>query len=66
MTEIIIEPDVVLAMLGGKWPDSGKSKCWPSGFSWEEVGEFRVEDGLLVPYSGGLPAPGPDFRLTMV
>ena len=75
MTEPIIEPRLdavviqrgaVLAMLGGEWPDSGESKHWPSGFCWDRVDHFEVEDGLLVPFSGGEPAPGPDFKLRMI
>lgn len=62
----VIPREVVLALLGGVWPDSGESKCWSSGFVWDAVDHFRVESGLLVPYAGGLPAPGPDLKLCVV
>jgi len=62
----VIPRSTVLAMLGGRWPDSGESSEWPSGFAWDAVDHFEVEDGVLVPYAGGLPAPGPDLRLIVV
>lgn len=61
-----IPRDLVLLMLGGEWPDSGMSDNWPSGFAWDRVDHFRCEDGLLVPYDGSDPLPGPDFKLTIV
>lgn len=67
MDGIRIPRDVVLAMLGGRWPDSGESnEGWPSGFSWFSVDHFRVESGRLVPYDGSDPLPGPDFELRMI
>ena len=66
MHPIVIPRATVLAMLGGQWPDSGGSSHWPSGFAWDAVDHFEVEDGALVPYAGGLPAPGPDLRLVVV
>ena len=63
---IVIPRSTVLAMLGGQWPDSGESSEWPSGFAWDAVDHFEVEDGVLVPYVGGHPAPGPDLRLIVV
>lgn len=56
----------VLRLLGGKWPDSGDSEHWPSGFSYDSVDHFRIEDGELVPYDGGSPAPGPSFKLEII
>lgn len=64
--ENTISKKTVLALLGGEWPDSGESEHWPSGFAWSEVQCFKVEDGFIVPYAGGTPAPGPDFKLVMV
>ena len=61
-----IERDLVLAMLGGVWPDSGQSADWPSGFCWHTVDHFEVEAGVLVPYRGGMPAPGPDLKLVII
>lgn len=63
---MVISRDTVLAILGGEWPDSGTSEFWPSGFAWDSVDHFEVECGVLIPYAGGLPAPGPDFVLTMI
>lgn len=65
-TQIALSRDLVLALLGDTWPDSGKSAYWPSGFGWDGVDEFVLEDGQLVPYAGGFPAPGPDFKLEIV
>lgn len=56
----------VKQMLGGEWPDSGDSEDWPSGFCYDAVDYFKIEDGYLVPYTGGTPAPGPDFKLVIV
>ena len=57
----------MLELLGGKWPNSGDSnEGWPVGFFFEEVGQWRVEDGRIVPYLGDEPLPGPDFQLVMI
>lgn len=63
---MIISTEKMLKLLGGKWPDSGESEYWPSGFSFDCVDHFRVEDGELVPYDGHNPAPGPSFKLNMI
>ena len=65
-TYIAVSKEKVLELLGGEWPDSGDSASWPSGFSWEFVSHFVVEEGELVPYAGGLPAPGPNLRLSVM
>jgi len=64
--EATIPTALVKEMLGGKWPDSGDSKHWPSGFSFDDVPYFKVEDGYLVPWNLGEPLPGPDFKLVIV
>ncbi len=61
-----IEKEQLLELLGGDWPDSGLSEYWPSGFSFDSVDHYELENGHLVPYAGGLPAPGPDFKLEMI
>lgn len=63
---LVIPRDTVLAMLGGVWPDSGLSEYWPNGFAWDAVDHFEIEGDVLVPFAGGFPAPGPDFRLQMI
>lgn len=65
-TDIAVSKEKVLELLGGAWPDSGDSESWPSGFAWECVSHFVMEEGELVPYAGGLPAPGPNLRLSVV
>ena len=61
-----ISKSLMLQMLGGEWPDSGESAYWPSGFDFDRADHWRIEDGILVPYLGDEPLPGPDFRLVMI
>ena len=45
------------ALCGGQLPAE-------SGFAWERVEHFRLEDGVLQPYSGDTILPGPGIRIT--
>jgi hypothetical protein len=45
------------ALYGGKLP-------YANGFSWERVEYFKLEDGVLQPYSGDQILPGPGFLIT--
>lgn len=61
---VVIDGDVVKAMLGGKWPEY-------HGFVFDQVLYWHVtSDGMLTPMDGAdkgaNPIPGPDFKLTMV
>ncbi len=50
----IISVEQVRALCGGKFPEA-------NGFAWDRVDHFKLEDGLLQPYSGAygiLPGPG--------
>ena len=61
-TVTVFAAALVRELCGGAFPDSGASGQWPSGFCWDDC-EYRIEDGQLVPYAGGLPAPGPSLCL---
>ena len=61
---VVIEGDVVKAMLGGKWPEF-------HGFAFDAVPFWHVTSyGTLTPMDGedkdSIPIPGPDFKLVMV
>jgi len=53
----IMSPEMMLQLLGGSFPDTG--------FSWDMVAEFRLENGVWEPYSGiGEILPACGFRIT--
>ena len=61
---MIVESEVVKALLGGKWPEHhgygfGSEECW-----------MVTKYGTLTPMDGrgfdASPTPGPDFRLELV
>ncbi len=61
---LVFSSAAIQELCGGEFPDSGNSKHWPSGFFWNKC-EYHLENGELVPYGGGLPAPGPNLRLVI-
>ncbi|MCX6763991.1 MAG: hypothetical protein NTZ97_04690 [Candidatus Moranbacteria bacterium] len=55
-----ISPILLKALLGGQWPDF-------DGFNFNEVHNYRLENGRLVPYDFvGDIVPGPDFKVSMI
>lgn len=46
----------VTALCKGKLP-------YGNGFTWERVEHFRLEDGVLQPYSGDTILPGPGIHI---
>jgi|GEM_PF-3841327 len=48
---------LVLKLFGGEFPIDS------NGFSFDACSHWEIENGKLIPYSGGSPAPGPNFRL---
>ena len=60
----VVSTQLVKKMVGGVWPEA-------SGFSFDSVDHFEIENdeehgGMLVPYDGSSPAPGPSFALKML
>ncbi len=60
---IAVRKRVLLDIAGGEWPELPKKY---EGFSWSSVDHYEVENGVLVPYLGGLPMDGPDLKLIAV
>ncbi|MHA2429294.1 MAG: hypothetical protein ACXADB_14830 [Candidatus Hermodarchaeia archaeon] len=60
-----LPPEFVLQLLGGRWPRSQDYGYQP-GFDWEQADHFTIENGDLVPYSGGHPMDGPNLRLDAI
>lgn len=60
-----VTPGIVLHLLGGEWPKS-EDYGYPEGFCWDQVEEFNIEKGQLVPYRGGHPMDGPNLQLDAV
>jgi len=52
----------VLELLGGQWPNHSKYK----DFKYEAVDYWQVDQGVLTPYSGGVPLEGPTFTLRLL
>lgn len=55
--------EVFFLLTGGppnEWP---KLMGGYSGFHWDSVDHWELEEGILVPYLGGAPMDGPSLRL---
>lgn len=55
-----IPAQLMKKICGGEFPID------PDGFHFEECSHWKVEGDRIVPYDGELPAPGPDFKISMI
>jgi hypothetical protein len=64
---LAIPRELMLLFFGGTWPKS-EEYGYPPGFNWESIDEFILDPHLrqFTPYSGGIPAPGPDLKIDVV
>jgi hypothetical protein len=55
---MVFSNEQMLKMLGGVWPEFDE-------FVYAAVDHWECEDGIFIPYLGGLPMDGPCFELTI-
>jgi len=48
---------LVLKLFGGEFPTED------NGFAFDACSHWEIEDGRFIPFGGGSPAPGPNFKL---